>query len=153
MYQASATRSYSPKTKANSCYTSWEINSVPHFCLVERFAVKFNNLFLFEYLFVNMKLKVMTTWEKLYMRNISIFTSDKLQANCTQVDRDTFPCGCANHGCHNSVGKIQFDTHRVKTHYDQVLHRKNDTKGTFAGSRKNNDFLLFCSDLYFWLFE
>jgi len=45
-----------------------------------------------------------------------------------QVDRDTFPCGCANHGCHNSMGKIQFDTQRVKTHYDQVLHRKNDTK-------------------------
>ena len=45
MYQASATRSYSPKTKANSCYTSWGINSVPHFCFLERFAVKFNNFF------------------------------------------------------------------------------------------------------------
>ena len=90
---------------------------------------------------------------KLVNARYNMFNSYRLQAIYTQVDRDTFPCGCASHGCHNSMGKIQFDTHRVKTHYDQVLHRKNDTRGTFAISLKTTCFLLFCYKLYFWFCE
>ncbi|XP_043939388.1 cysteine/serine-rich nuclear protein 2 [Protopterus annectens] len=34
-----------------------------------------------------------------------------------QVDRMSFPCGCSRDGCANTVGRIEFNPIRVRTHY------------------------------------
>ncbi|XP_028329591.1 cysteine/serine-rich nuclear protein 3-like [Gouania willdenowi] len=40
-----------------------------------------------------------------------------------QVDRFTFPCGCTKDSCGNTEGRIEFESHRVQTHYIHTVVR------------------------------
>ncbi|XP_061746346.1 cysteine/serine-rich nuclear protein 1-like [Nerophis ophidion] len=40
-----------------------------------------------------------------------------------QVDRFTFPCGCAKDSCGNAAGRVEFDSKRVQTHYIHTVTR------------------------------
>ncbi|KAL1021929.1 hypothetical protein UPYG_G00020050 [Umbra pygmaea] len=41
----------------------------------------------------------------------------KCQVNGAVVDRMSFPCGCSKGGCSNSMGRIEFNPIRVRTHF------------------------------------
>ncbi|XP_065356803.1 uncharacterized protein Axud1 [Calliphora vicina] len=40
-----------------------------------------------------------------------------------QVDRDMFPCGCSRDACGNTIGRVEFNPTRVRTHYIHTLMR------------------------------
>ncbi|KAJ6216886.1 hypothetical protein RDWZM_008043 [Blomia tropicalis] len=40
-----------------------------------------------------------------------------------QVDRMSFPCGCSRGGCSNKNGRIEFNPHRVRTHFIHTIMR------------------------------
>lgn len=40
-----------------------------------------------------------------------------------QVDRDMFPCGCSRDACGNTVGRVEFNPARVRTHFIHTLMR------------------------------
>ncbi|KAM8849587.1 cysteine/serine-rich nuclear protein 1-like isoform 2-T3 [Spinachia spinachia] len=69
-----------------------------------------------------------------------------------QVDRSNFPCGCSKEGCGNTLGRIEFNSTRVQTHYihtvmklelerrlqDETLSQDNQT-GLPGGLEENED--------------
>lgn len=40
-----------------------------------------------------------------------------------QVDRPNFPCGCTRDGCGNIVGRVEFNSGRVRTHFIHTIMR------------------------------
>ncbi|XP_061389899.1 uncharacterized protein LOC133325089 [Musca vetustissima] len=40
-----------------------------------------------------------------------------------QVDRDMFPCGCTRDACGNTIGRVEFNPARVRTHFIHTLMR------------------------------
>lgn len=40
-----------------------------------------------------------------------------------QVDRDMFPCGCSRDACGNTIGRVEFNPARVRTHFIHTLMR------------------------------
>ncbi|XP_022228472.2 cysteine/serine-rich nuclear protein 1 [Drosophila obscura] len=40
-----------------------------------------------------------------------------------QVDRSMFPCGCSREACGNTVGRVEFNPTRVRTHYIHTVMR------------------------------
>lgn len=40
-----------------------------------------------------------------------------------QVDRLNFPCGCTQNGCVNVVGRVEFNSARVRTHFIHTIFR------------------------------
>ncbi|XP_073825764.1 AXIN1 up-regulated 1 [Musca autumnalis] len=40
-----------------------------------------------------------------------------------QVDRDMFPCGCTRDACGNTIGRVEFNPSRVRTHFIHTLMR------------------------------
>ena len=67
-----------------------------------------------------------------------------------QVDRLSFPCGCARDGCANPAGRVEFNPIRVRTHFIHTLMRleldakleKSSEKGSndsFSGSESDSE--------------
>ena len=54
-----------------------------------------------------------------------------------QVDRLSFPCGCARDGCANPAGRVEFNPVRVRTHFIHTLMRL-ELDGKVAMSRENS---------------
>ncbi|XP_046896434.1 cysteine/serine-rich nuclear protein 2 [Hypomesus transpacificus] len=52
-----------------------------------------------------------------------------------QVDRMSFPCGCSRDGCGNSVGRIEFNPLRVRTHYLHTIMKLDLEKRKLLGQR------------------
>ena len=49
----------------------------------------------------------------------------RLGVNC-HVDRASYPCGCISSGCRNPLGRTEFDTARVRVHFEEkVINSKN----------------------------
>lgn len=42
-----------------------------------------------------------------------------------QVDRESFPCSCVAEGCRNENGRIEFDSDRVRSHFESIMERLN----------------------------
>lgn len=54
-----------------------------------------------------------------------------LTSNLLKVDRISFPCGCSRNGCVNSVGRVEFNASRVRTHFiHTILRLELDNKPT-----------------------
>lgn len=64
----------------------------------------------------------------------------RLGVNC-HVDRVSFPCGCVSNGCQNPLGRTEFDSARVRGHFeDKILKARVDPPETRAmGLNENTD--------------
>lgn len=61
-----------------------------------------------------------------------------------QVDRLSFPCGCARDGCANPAGRVEFNPVRVRTHFIHTLMRleldgKHVTSSSSASSTSGSE--------------
>ena len=54
-----------------------------------------------------------------------------------QVDRLSFPCGCARDGCANPAGRVEFNPVRVRTHFIHTLMRL-ELDGKVVTSRESS---------------
>lgn len=66
-----------------------------------------------------------------------------------QVDRAMFPCGCTREACGNTVGRVEFNPTRVRTHYIHTVMRldmeQRQSQGPSIVSSGNNSTLIYGS--------
>lgn len=51
----------------------------------------------------------------------------------------SFPCGCSRDGCHNTVGRIEFNPVRVRTHFLHTIMKLDQEKRHLLGSKSGDD--------------
>ncbi|XP_060679741.1 cysteine/serine-rich nuclear protein 1b [Hemiscyllium ocellatum] len=56
-----------------------------------------------------------------------------------QMDRMSFPCGCTKDGCGNTMGRIEFNSARVQTHFIHTIMKLDLEKRQSNGENRNGE--------------